>query len=483
MKKTFPQKNILLCIMLFFFCLALNSAAGEKETQNTSGDQSPVVRTESGDVNITYEGLSEELKELLSNELNNNRKLIDKLLEKLNEEDVAIEDYKVKMNQWVERYKELEQRVKQIEGQNKLISQAKVELDDFDLEGVESLLVQNMTDDLKKNVVSIKASFGEKESAIQRGFGFIIGKKGDKACIVTTKHVVWRKNFKPDKQANDIEVSYFSSQKNSVKAELCKTYFGRYHIQVLTAKLPHQVKWVPKLLDEVKEIASNAKDRLIGRDEEWYVPTPSDNIVGKTKHDEFEFRKLKDLRSCLGAPVVSKNGVLGIIVEDTSGGVTVISIEAVKAEIISRCSDCWDLHHGVAVIPVVGTVGGVVVVSAAAAVNYIGGKSDEEPNSDPPENNIMGQWDYSFYNPEINDEEAVGTISFSGSYTNGTFSRINRVNNQTYYGTYTVDGSKVTILGSVYRLNGFFETKEELKGTWQKLSEPTVEGTWQICKD
>jgi hypothetical protein len=151
MKILFSQKNFMRYIMLFFFCLVLNATADGDKTQvtqveqQTKGDQSSNINQGKGNVKITYEGLSEDIKMLLSKELNNNHKLINKLLNNLYEKDVAIKDYKVKMNQWIERYKELEQRVEQIEGQNKLVTQVKAKLNDGNLEGAESMIAQNVS--------------------------------------------------------------------------------------------------------------------------------------------------------------------------------------------------------------------------------------------------------------------------------------------------------------------------------------------------
>jgi tetratricopeptide (TPR) repeat protein len=150
MKTPFPQKKFILYVMLFSFCLVLNAAADKKETQHTSGDQSPAVYIGKGDASITYEGLSKAQRELLFKELNNNQKVINRLLKELDEKDIAIEDSQAEIDQWIKKYKELEQRLEQREGQNELVAQAKAKLDDGDLEGAESLLIQSLERHLKQ---------------------------------------------------------------------------------------------------------------------------------------------------------------------------------------------------------------------------------------------------------------------------------------------------------------------------------------------
>jgi hypothetical protein len=70
MKTLFPQKNFILYIVLFFY-VALNTAAAEKETQHTSGDQSPAMRTESGDIITIYNQSPKDQGKELNNEQDN----------------------------------------------------------------------------------------------------------------------------------------------------------------------------------------------------------------------------------------------------------------------------------------------------------------------------------------------------------------------------------------------------------------------------
>jgi tetratricopeptide (TPR) repeat protein len=150
-KSQYRKKWPMIFLTAFLTVSSAKAMAQSKDTLHTTGDQSPAVRTESGNINIVYnKGLSKSQKETLFKELNNNQKVIERLLAELDEKEIAVEDRQSKIDDWVKKYRELEKRLEQKEGQNKIVAKAKKKLNDGDLEGAETLLVQSYESHLEQ---------------------------------------------------------------------------------------------------------------------------------------------------------------------------------------------------------------------------------------------------------------------------------------------------------------------------------------------
>jgi len=121
--------------------------------------------------------------------------------------------------------------------------------------------------------------------------------------------------------------------------------------------------------------------------------------------------------------------------------------------------------------------GAVAALGGGIALAAGGGDGDGSDGGDATYN-IVGTW---FYRQDDPQWEAVaeGNITFSGSATSGTFTQIDQeVSQETYRGTYTVEGINVTITGSVYILTGVFTTAIRMDGTWYRVDNSEVRGTW-----
>lgn len=121
-------------------------------------------------------------------------------------------------------------------------------------------------------------------------------------------------------------------------------------------------------------------------------------------------------------------------------------------------------------VAVAGLGGGIALAAGG------GGDGDGSGGGDTTDN-IVGTWFYRQDDPEWN-AVADGTITFTGSETSGTFTQLDNVNYATYNGSYTVEGSHVTITGSVFILTGVFTTSSRMDGTWHRVDNSEMRGTW-----
>jgi tetratricopeptide (TPR) repeat protein len=143
--------NILFLCLLFIISFAYPSFAQQDVKQNTTGDQSPNINAPGGKITVNY-GISPKTIDELSKLLNGKYKEINRLLKTLDEKDVKIEEREALIQDWIRKYKELEQRLAQRPSEDKLSAQARQKLVNGDIEGAEKLLHES----LEKNLQDIK---------------------------------------------------------------------------------------------------------------------------------------------------------------------------------------------------------------------------------------------------------------------------------------------------------------------------------------
>lgn len=169
----------------------------------------------------------------------------------------------------------------------------------------------------------------------------------------------------------------------------------------------------------------------------------------------------------------SEQALITVKVTDESGEETTESVTfnilAAKAE-SKGMSKTTKIALGVGAAAAVG--GGIALMAGGG-----GGDGDGSGGGDATYN-IVGTWLYRQDDPQWN-AVAAGNITFSGSATSGTFTQIDQeVSQETYRGTYTVEGTSVNITGSVYILTGVFTTEISMEGTWYRVDNSEVRGTW-----
>jgi tetratricopeptide (TPR) repeat protein len=143
--------NILFICILFIIPFAYPSFAQQNVEQKATGDQSPNINAPGGKVTINY-GISKKSLDEISKLLNGKDKEINRLLKTLDEKDVKIEEREALIQDWIRKYKELEQRLAQRPSEDSLSAQARQKLANGDIEGAEKLLRES----LEKNLQDIK---------------------------------------------------------------------------------------------------------------------------------------------------------------------------------------------------------------------------------------------------------------------------------------------------------------------------------------
>ena len=121
--------------------------------QITYKDRSTTIIAK-GDVNTAYKWMTKEKYNQLLNELNQNKKLLDHLLQILDEKNFVIEDRNKIVERWITNYRELEIKLAQRSTKETIIAEAKDKLTSGDLNGAEKSLKKSFEKNI--NVVSEK---------------------------------------------------------------------------------------------------------------------------------------------------------------------------------------------------------------------------------------------------------------------------------------------------------------------------------------
>jgi len=203
--------------------------------------------------------------------------------------------------------------------------------------------IQNMSKILIKSVVAINACFDD--SSCNNGFGFIIGEKGNSLYIVTANHVVRNTNIVPGQQNScNIKILLFNYGEQYIKAILTGTYNRQLDLALLNMKKPDGYKWTDSYYDPSPRI--NQKVSFIGREGKWYTPSirgegSIHEINPITNHIKIDINTIKPGTS--GAPLFSKNGIVGMIIEDAMNEAIVSSINSIKY-FVQQYGFPWELN-------------------------------------------------------------------------------------------------------------------------------------------
>ena len=186
---------------------------------------------------------------------------------------------------------------------------------------------------LRKNVVKITAKRESGESA--HGFGFIVGKQRDQFYIVTANHVV--RSNRPGGASKSVKVKFYSDPGRTYEAVLLETFYGKpQDFAVIQATTPANLLWESKALVPFKSIKAGLRGEkvwFIGRSGKWYIPT----IPGSINSEKPDLNSIIHIDivsvriGTSGAPLITENGIIGMIIQDEIGSARAVSIEAIKA--------------------------------------------------------------------------------------------------------------------------------------------------------
>lgn len=210
---------------------------------------------------------------------------------------------------------------------------------------------------LKYNVVklAVKMENGSEEN----GFGWIIGQDVDRLFIVTADHVVRGEDRMdgPDR----IDVRLFGDPSDFYAGTLSEaSSFKDLDIAIVTIKPPNRQPWLYSAISENIEL--NLPVAFIGKSTQWFIPSQSGTLTNKLSNDEAQdnsydliARGLTAEVGSSGAPLISKNGIIGMIVEHSSEGTGVVSLQEIKKMVVAESKIKWDLLPFSAPSKLVGT--------------------------------------------------------------------------------------------------------------------------------
>lgn len=183
---------------------------------------------------------------------------------------------------------------------------------------------------LKDNVVRIHTTFSN--GSDENGFGFIVAEENAQLYIITADHVVNSPYGDPTERV----VVYFYDKEINRTARIIK-YDGNLDLSLIRVSSPEDFSWRRGFV--ANSYSSGNEVWYIGRGAKWHVPFNNgfiNRIHSATRKLVIEMPSVQ--KGCSGAPIVSKNGFVGIIIEDSPGNVYGYSIDLIE-ELIEKD---WD---------------------------------------------------------------------------------------------------------------------------------------------
>ena len=212
--------------------------------------------------------------------------------------------------------------------------------------------------EFRDHVVRIRA-LGP-SGARQDGFGFVVGESASGVYVVTANHVV--RGTGPGETAERVMLTWFRRSGEEFPATLLSTSDERRDVAVLRVDLPGGMALRPELmLRSSGRLGRSTPVWYVGRGREWYVPTQPGAVNRIDLDDQISIDGLNVQVGTSGAPLITDDGVAGMIIEDFIGGV----VKATDIGFIERAfaawTHPWGLQDDVGPSPAVsGTAAGAV---------------------------------------------------------------------------------------------------------------------------
>ena len=193
---------------------------------------------------------------------------------------------------------------------------------------------------LKNNVVKITATFDDGKE--ENGFGTVIAERDNKLYIVTAKHVIYnldeRGLVSNDNKTKSAVIKFSSDLGKDYSATLLNLPASVLDISLLEVEKPKNYTWTKEFYSNT--IETGTKVWFIGRSGKWYVPTGS--FVGSVNNISADDEIIIDINSVQpgtsGAPLISSDGIVGLIFEDAADGAKAYPI----AKIIKLITKTWN---------------------------------------------------------------------------------------------------------------------------------------------
>jgi len=191
------------------------------------------------------------------------------------------------------------------------------------------------------NVVQISVTFTNGD--MTDGFGFVVGKRSNNLYAVTAGHVV--RSDDPDVTTKEVRVRFHQNKGESHIAKLLDLSYSGFDLALIEMPKPSEdYKWESKYFSRPKR---NDKVWFIGRNREWYVST--DTATGHVSWEPVSGEFYVDMYSVQpgtsGSPLITKDGIVGMIIEDSSIEVTALDIGMIRMVVTQKWGYPWDLQQ------------------------------------------------------------------------------------------------------------------------------------------
>ena len=186
--------------------------------------------------------------------------------------------------------------------------------------------------DLRRNVVRVAAQWA---GNMHDGFGLIVGERDDFLYIVTADHVV--RGDGPDEFDSSPTITFFQDQGTEYEADLLGTRLPPRDgdVAVLRLRKVREVNWRRDAV-AVSRVTRDLPVWFVGLQRDWFVPSRPGTVnrvepVGKIISEALNVRV-----GTSGAPLISDEGIIGMIVVDSGA-----FAHATPIDLIQRAVQTW----------------------------------------------------------------------------------------------------------------------------------------------
>jgi formylglycine-generating enzyme required for sulfatase activity len=174
-----------------------------------------------------------------------------------------------------------------------------------------------VVENLKPNTVAITTKFANGESA--NGFGFITGEKDGKLYLVTAGHVLHNQEG-----LKSVQVQVYNGLKKYPAEE--EAWFESDDLSLLSLAKPTGLEWLTKYADFSPKAYQAV--RFIGHNNDWVSPLVGE--ITKISNSRISFIIATIQPGTSGAPLITENGIIGLILEDEKAASYALSLTRIR---------------------------------------------------------------------------------------------------------------------------------------------------------
>jgi hypothetical protein len=206
---------------------------------------------------------------------------------------------------------------------------------------------RDLANRLVENVVQIRTHW---EGTTQFGFGFIIGEKEGTLYMATANHVV-RGSTGPNQHDLAPALSFHSQPGSTYQGKLLATPLNSADLAIITietSKIPN-LNWVRGAIAATSRVTGDSDVWFVGAQQRFFVPEKPGTVrklLDRVRSDysglTIIVTGLKIAEGTSGAPLLSEDGIVGMIVSTDGEETEAIPIETIEA-IVKELEISWSV--------------------------------------------------------------------------------------------------------------------------------------------